>query len=719
MAHTVSPRRPTWIALCIALEGATISGGAFAHGPEHTSESGETSAQSAEPADAVVVTIAAEKPASESASSLVVGHRELDLRPRARSGDVVEAVPGLFAVQHAGGGKANQFFLRGFDADHGTDIAFSVDGVPVNLPSHGHGQGYADLHFVIPELVMSVEAQKGPYYADAGDFATAGSVKLHLASALEEGFAAASVGQFGQMRAVAAVSPSLGETTHLVAAFEAAKQDGPFEHPEGLERMNLYVRGTTEVGRHGEAAVTWMSYRSSWNSSGQLPVRAVCGAAEANSLPPSAYGQPCIDRFGSVDPSEGGNSTRHSFSTRIRWSRGDTDFEAIAYAVRYGFRLRSNFTLFRDDPVHGDAIEQRDDRAVSGVDLHAHHRATIDGHRLTTTIGTAARIDDVANGLEHVLAGQELQAVRSDDVRVMSLSPYVSEDVRLNRFVRLILGVRAERIDGRVSDTRIARPAGASDASGAKSAALLLPKAMAVVSPTPRLDLFADAGRGFHSNDVRGAVLDVNPARLITPAIGYEAGVRLRPFDGLVLSSDACVLDLDSELTWSGDEGTTEPAGRTRRTGVELSARYRVQNVLFADVDATFVRARFRDGAMAGAPVPLAPTRTLSAGIGARPTFGSWTPFAAVRLRSIDARPANADGSLQTQGFTLVDANAGLRFNDMEVALDAQNVLGTAWNEVELATLSRLAYEPRAIEGLHATPGWPRTILGRASIAWR
>jgi outer membrane receptor protein involved in Fe transport len=294
-----------------------------------------------------------------------------------------------------------------------------------------------------------------------------------------------------------------------------------------------------------------------------------------------------------------------------------------------------------------------------------------------------------------------------------ALGLYAEEDARLTRWLRFVLGARADRTDVAVDDLR------GGSAGGTKGAALLSPKLMAVLSPLRELDLFADWGRGFHSNDARGAVLARGAATLMTPATGWEVGARATPLPSLAFSAAAFLLDLESELVWSGDQGTTEPSGATRRYGLELGARYRLSNWLFADLDATFTRARYRENAGNGEAVALAPTRTLTAGVGARPTFGDFTPFAGLRLKAIAARPANEDGSLTAEGFTIVDAQAGLRFRMLEASVDVQNLFDAAWREVQFATTSRLAYEPRAVEGIHYTPGWPRTVMGKLALYWR
>jgi outer membrane receptor protein involved in Fe transport len=648
----------------------------------------------------------------DAASRVHVGHRELELRPRLRPADILEAVPGLFAVQHAGGGKANQYFLRGFDADHGTDVAFFVDGVPVNMVSHGHGQGFSDVHFVIPELVVGLEGYKGPYYAAFGDFATAGAVNMRLAEAFQESYAQFSIGQYGILRGLVVESPSLGDGWRAVLAAEVFKDDGPFVNPEDLTRFNLFGRVTRDLGPHSKASITLMSYGSKWNGSGQIPARAVCGEGEPGSPSPESLGQPCIPHFGYVDPSEGGATQRQMLSVSFSTASEDSDLTAMLYVIQYAFTLYSNFTFFAKDPIHGDEIEQDDDRTVGGFDLRIRKHVHFMGAKFTTTGGLQARVDGIDNALHHDEARVRLEDRISSRIGESELGIFVEETAALNEHVRFVLGARADRIDVNVDD----RLGAAS--SGIQGATRLSPKWMAIVSPTSKLDLFADYGRGFHSNDARGAVQPTNPARLITPATGYEVGSEFRPIRGLALTAAGFLLDLDSELVWSGDEGTTEAAGATRRYGLELGGRYRIGNWLFADVDATLTHAAYRVNAGDGQAVALAPRRTLTAGIGVRPTFGDFTPFGALRVKSIGDRPATEDGSLVAQGYTLVDANAGLRWKNVELGVDAQNLFNATWREVSFATESRLTYEPAPITGIHYSPGWPRTVMGRLAIYW-
>ncbi len=669
--------------------------------------------------ETIEVTVRAEKTGTEAASRTVVGRRELELRPRLRPGDVLEAVPGLFAVQHAGGGKANQYFLRGFDADHGTDVAFFVDGIPVNNVSHGHGQGYTDFHFLIPELVVALEGYKGPYYAHLGDFATAGAVNLSLAEKFDESYAQGQIGQFGIFRGLVIESPDLGDHWRAVMAAEYYQDNGPFLNAQKLGRLNLFARATHDLSHRSKVSLTLMAYGSTWNSSGQIPARAVCGEGEPGIAAPETFGQPCLPRFGTVDPTEGGSTQRQSAQLAFSSVWQGTDLNVMAYLVRYRFGLYSNFTFYRDDPVNGDEIEQTDARVFGGLDMRLRRQLPYRGALFTTSLGAQIRADGIDNGLYHDRARERLETRVNATIGESQVGVYVEEDARLRKWLRLVAGARVQRMDVQVDDPLEDSSTAENATSGAKGATEFLPKFLAAVTPIPQLNLYASYGRGVHSNDARGVVRAREAATLMTPATGYEIGLRATPLRDLNVTAAGFLLDLASELVWVGDEGITEASGQTRRYGLEVGARYRLKNWFFADIDATFVRARFRNNAGNGDAVALAPTRTFTAGVAARPTFGNFTPFVALRVKSIADRPATEDGSLVAQGFTVVDANAGLRWKNIEMAVDAQNLLGATWREVQFATESRLAYEPAPVTGIHYTPGWPRTVIGRATVYWR
>ena len=650
----------------------------------------------------------AKKPV-DGAGHLELSRRELLLRPSRTPGDLLEAVPGLVVVQHAGGGKANQYFLRGFDADHGTDVALFLNGVPLNERSHGHGQGYADFNFVIPELIASLEVHKGPNDARFGDFATAGALEVKYVEHLPDDLVSAEYGQFGQRRVVAAVSPHLGTDSTSLLAVELAASQGPFQVAEDLQKLNLVAGVSHQLGEHSGFSARLMSYGATWNGSGQLPLRAVCGEGEPGFPAPSSYGQPCLERFDSVDPTEGGRTQRQSAETGL-WARErDVEVDARLYAVRYQFGLFSDFTFFADDPRHGDGIEQTDERVTFGGTMRLKTERALGQVRIKSTFGIEARSDDIDNGLYHQQARQRLATVNAAHVVESSTAAFLEERAMLTPWLSTMAALRVERFQATVE------PRDASRQAATAHALLPLPKFGIELTPAANLSLFGNYGRGFHSNDARSTVL--GNASLMAPALGYEAGARFRPRPDLQVYATAFLLDLKSELVWVGDEGTTEASPQSRRIGLELGSRAHFNGWLFADVDLALTRARFITGDAANR-VPLAPTATLTAGLAAHPRFGDYQPFGAYRIRAVADRPANENASLVAQGYVVQDASAGLRYRDIEAAVDVMNVFDVAWRPVNFATTSRLSYEPAPVTSVHFVPGWPRTVIGRATLYW-
>jgi outer membrane receptor protein involved in Fe transport len=639
------------------------------------------------------------------ASDVVVGSRELSMRPRLRAEEILESVPGLFTVQHSGGAKAQQYFLRGFDADHGTDIAFFADGVPLNAVSHVHGQGYTDLHFMIPEVVASLAATKGPYSPSIGDFATAGSVNLRLADHFDESFARAEVGSDGLARALVVESPDLGAAWRAVAAVEVFAEAGQFIHPEDHRRLNGYARVTRVLSEASELSFTAMGYGATWNASGLLPVRAVCGE---NGAP--APGRDCVSRWDSFDPTQGGAAQRAMGSIAYRLRLPKTDVEATAYAVR------SNLKLFLDDTLV-DPLEQDDTRTVIGLNARASRRSRVAGLQLNTSLGFQVRSDGVDNASHHQEQRRRLDTQFSSAIHESELGAYLEEDFRPVPWIRFILGGRLDRVDVAVHDDATNS---AVKLSGVQGDGLFSPKAVAVVSPMPGIDLFVDYGRGFHSNDARGVVHA--GATMLAVATGYEAGVEIRPSRLLSFSATAFLLDLASELVFQGDDGTTVPSGATRREGVECVARYRLHEAIYADAELTVTRARFRHDDGSGSQVPLAPTRMFAAGIGARKPIGALTAMGAIRVKSLADRPATQDGSISAQGFTLIDVQAGIRWRQMELSAELLNSLDQRWREGQFVVasriVSRLPPEAQSVTGLSFTPGWSRELIGRWTLYW-
>lgn len=669
--------------------------------PHAAHEHPESHHEHPEEEEAIRVTVTDTR-APNAASALSVSGGELKMRPRLRPADILEATPGLFAVQHAGGGKANQYFLRGFDIDHGTDIALYVDGIPVNMVSHGHGQGYADMHFLIPELVSSLDAYKGSYDARHGDFATAGALHLKIADHFDESQASLTVGRFGILRGLAISSLELGERLRIVAAGEAYAQDGPFERKEDLFRMNGFARASYDLSDSAKISLSWMSYSGRWNASGQIPEREVKAGR--------------LGRFGFINPAEGGSTQRHSLNLAMEALDHRALFQANIYFVRYLFRLYSDFTFFLDNPELGDMIEQSDDRHILGAQVQVRYHHHLGPLRLETSFGLQGRFDAIENGLFHDYRRERVSTTALSSISQSSIGLFAEEEARLEHWIRLTVGARLDRADVSVDDRLDDRSRVGNNQTGTQGSALISPKAALVLSPLSWMDLFLDFGRGFHSNDARGAVRAADPAKLLTPATGYELGARVRPIKALTISLAAFRLDLDSEQVYVGDAGTTEPSDATRRMGLELGARFYFSRALFADTDMTLTQARYQNSDEEAQWVALAPTRTFTAGLGFRAPFGS---FGSIRLKHLGDRPAKEDASLLAEGFTVVDAQIGHRLGPFEFGVDIQNLFNSEWKEVQFATESRLKNEASPVEEIHFVPGYPFTIMGRVSAFWR
>ncbi|MFY0568700.1 TonB-dependent receptor [Archangium lansingense] len=661
-------------------------------------------------------TVTARRPFT-AASSSTVRDQDFLLRPHPRPADILQVVPGFYVVQHAGGGKANQYFLRGFDADHGTDVALSVDGVPVNMVSHGHGQGYADLNWVIPELIERVEVRKGPYFAQDGDFATAGAVNLVTRRDFETSQLTLGGGSFNTWRGLFVAAPDVEGWSPVVAG-QVYGTNGPFLNPEKLQRYSLFTKVTRQLSDTSTLALTLTSYGSGWNASGQIPLREVNAGR--------------LDRFGTLNDSEGGNSQRHSAYATWRTLVGDDgEVNVMAYAVQYRLSLYSDFTFFSRDPVNGDMIEQNDQRTLLGFNASYRFRRKLGGITFDTTLGTQLRSDSIENGLSYDRARERLETVVDASVREGSLGLYAQEDITFTPWLRAVLGLRADSFGFDVEDHLEDQTTTGTQTSGVEQAARVSPKASLVFTPLPDTDVYVNYGHGFHSNDARGVVRLTDPVTPLTRARGYELGARTRLFDRLDLAGSVFRLDLDSELVWVGDEGTTEARGATRREGLEAEARLKVLPWLFADADLTLTRATYVENAGNGDAVALAPTLILSGGVSARHPSGFYGRLGVLHLGD---RPATEDRFITAEGFTRVDATLGYRGSFYEVNLSVQNLLNTHWREAQFANVSRLqsetgpescpvgtrpSGEADAFEGcedLHFTPGAP--FNAQASVSF-
>ena len=635
------------------------------------------------------VLVTAPPPVTSSSEQLIPG-KDFELRPHGRPADVLRLIPGLIIDQHQGGGKAEQYLLRGFDADHGTDLALFVDGVPVNLRSHAHGQGYADLHFLIPETIRAVDALKGPYFAEHGDFDTAGAVRFLTRDSVEENTLEISGGSFDTQRYLALLSPTRDRVKTLVAA-EGYRSDGPFDHPNGYVRFNLFAKATTDLTEDMRASLSASHYRAEWHGSGELPARAVRSGL--------------VDRFGAIDPNEGGVTERTNVNLDYVWKVGESQKLSVnAYASYYRLTLFNDFTLFLNDPDRGDMINQRDRRWLGGLDAQYEVKQRPLGMPLTTTAGVQYRIDTPRVVLASAVQRHQVGRVQDVDIVEQSVSPFVKLDLVPIEKVRLVTGARGDVFTFDVKE-RVNTTDGR--ASGAATKARPNVKANLILGPWLATELFANFGTGFHSNDARAVIANPKLDALPT-ATGYEAGFKSRILQRTELSATYWFLDLSSELVFVGDDGTTEARGKSHREGLEVATTISLLDWLTFKGDFTWTRrAEFVD---TGFPIPLAPRWTARAELTARLPWGLST---SAEMRYLGDRVADDFGFHTARGYTLFNWNARYRYKALEAFLSIENLADTKWREAQFFFTSRLPGEPAGgVPAVHFTPGNPRTFLG-------
>ena len=630
-----------------------------------------------------------------SATQGVVSARQIDNRPIMRAGEVLEAVPGVIISQHSGEGKANQYYLRGFNLDHGTDFATFVAGVPVNLPTHAHGHGYSDLNFLIPELIAGVQFNKGPYAAEEGDFSTAGASHIRYVNALDKPIVRLSAGGEGWLRAFAAASPPLA-AGHLLAAIEAGHNDGPWERPDDFAKLNGVLRYSRGTSRNA-FSLTGMAYSADWQSTDQIPERAVESGL--------------VGRFGGIDDSLGGSTARYSASAEWQRTASPGVTRVTAYAMKYRLNLISNFTYFLDDPANGDEFEQADRRVVFGG--RATHRV---GGRIADRpseflLGIDLRHDNIGTvGLYHTRDRARLAMIREDSVNQTSVGAYARHDFQWSPWLRSTLGLRADRF---AFDVDAGNPLN----SGQETDGIVSPKASLILGPWAATEVYINWGEGFHSNDARGATITVDPqtgtpAERVTPLVrarGEEVGIRSTRLRHVQATAAWWRLDLDSELLFVGDAGTTEAGRPSTRHGVELSAVYAPRRWLSADADLSFSRARFRDGDPAGPRVPGAVERVVAGGVvveNAGPVFGS------LRVRHFGARDLIEDGSVRSDPATIVNLQTGVAVSPRaRIHVDVFNLMNRKVSDIDYFYRSRLPGEGAdGVDDVHFHPALPRSI---------
>ena len=628
---------------------------------------------------------------SDAASEGSISGAGLQARPLYRPAELLETVPGLIVTQHSGEGKANQYFLRGFNLDHGTDLGIFVDGMPVNMRTHGHGQGYADLGFLIPELANRLEFRKGPYFADEGDFSSAGTTRIGLADRLTGQTALATVGANGYRRVLFAGSPA---DKNLVYGLELLHNDGPWTNPNDLKKLNGVLRFASGSAGNGYS-VTAMAYQGKWNATDQIARRAVDSGL--------------INRFDALDPSDGGKSQRYSLSGQWQRSSADQITQANAYVISSKLNLYSNFTYFLNNQTDGDQFEQSDRRTVTGANIAHTWLGKWGGRAVENTVGLQLRQDDIRVGLFNTVERARTSTTRDDKVGESSAGLYVQNRTAWTDKIRSIAGVRADSYRARISSDTAANSGHARDH-------LVSPKLGMVFGPWAKTEAFANWGRGFHSNDARGTTITVDPASgnatdrvpFLVRSTGQEIGARTVAIPGLVASAALFRLDFDSELLFVGDAGTTEASRPSRRDGFEIDIRYTPLPWLHLDLDYAQTRARFTNSDDAGNRIPGAPERVVSMAA-TIDTLNNW--YGTLQFRYFGQRPLIEDNSVRSGSTPLLSGKIGYKLNkQLRVQLDGFNLAARKASQIDYYYESRLRNEAAGVRDVHFHPVEPRTV---------
>lgn len=629
---------------------------------------------------------------SDAASQGFINAALLKSRPALRPGEVLEFVPGVIVTQHSGDGKANQYFLRGFNLDHGTDFATTIDGMPVNMPTHGHGQGYTDLNFLLPELVQRIEYRKGPYFARAlasGDFASAGAADISYRKRLDAPFGQLSLGERGYRRGVAGGSLDFGGDLSLLGALELARNDGPWALPERLEKNNAVVSLAGGTSARGFSA-SWMAYSARWQSTDQIPQRLIAAGVY--------QGRP-FGRFDAIDTSDGGDTARSSLSAEWHADHAGGRTRVAAYALRYRLELDSNFSYFTDDVDNdGDQFKQRDRRSVASASASHSVDHHLGGVELRSEFGIQVRHDRIRVGLYDSVARQIAGVTREDRVRETLAGVYSQTAAQLSPWLRGVFGLRVDRVHNHVTAL-----ADAAD-SGRATATQVSPKLSLVAGPFARTELFFNAGRGLHSNDARGTTAQVDAVPPLVSSRGFEVGARSEALPGLQSSIALWKLDFDSELVYVGDAGVTEAAAASKRRGVEFNNRYTPLPWLLFDADFAWTHARFANGER----IPNAVDRVASVALTVR-DFGPWS--ASLQWRYLGPGALTEDNSVRSASSLNTNLRVSRKLGaKAELTLDVFNLLDRQINDIQYFYASQLPGEAAPVADRHVHPAEPRTV---------
>jgi outer membrane receptor protein involved in Fe transport len=660
------------------------------------------SAQDTDTLDEMVVTGKAENLLSQAATSSE-GHAdflEIAQRPLARRSEILEVVPGMVTTQHAGGGKATQYFMRGFNLDHGTDFAVSVERMPINMRSHAHGQGYADLNGLLPELVKSVDYTKGTYTARNGDLSTAGSADFVLWEALPQGIASVEMGEHNYYRMLLADSFTLGAGT-LTLGGEWNTYDGPWEREENFQRWNAFAR-YFQGDEENSMSITAMGYGGEWDSSDQIPLRAVQNGS--------------LGLFGNLDDSNGGESQRHSLQFDLKTTKGTEVTRYSAYGVFYDVDLFSNFTYFLDDPMRGDQFEQQEERVIFGGEIVREWQdRQLFGREAEFAAGFQTRHDLVNDiGLYKTERRERHNTVRVDDIYESSYGVFGESTVKWNSWFRTVAGVRADAFYFDVNSDNAAN-------SGDEWSGIVSPKLSAIFGPWNETELYFNLGTGFHSNDARGVNNTVDPTTgdplpgvdPLVRTIGGEFGVRTQVIPTLTSTLSLWWLDSDSELVYVGDAGLNEAGPSSRRFGIEWTNYWRPCDWVSVDGEIALTHGRFLDVG-ADDRIPNSIPVMFSGGIALGHEEGF---FGSMRARAFVGRPLEESGDIEGKNTFTLNAQVGYRTKDWEVALECLNLLDREYSDIEYYYPSQLSTEAAPVDDIHFHPAEPRMV--RVKMTYR
>lgn len=638
-------------------------------------------------------------PERSNSTTEVIQALDVRTRPVNNSQELLQLVPGLFIAQHAGGGKAEQIFFRGFDIDHGTDLQVSADGMPVNMVSHAHGQGYADLHFVIPETIDKLHVHKGPYDARFGDFATSGTVEFQTRNSIDKSEVKVEAGMFDSKRAVAQIR--LLDKRHFLSqrkesayiAGEYAFTDAYFNSKQDFNRMNLFGKYAGQLGERTHLTLSASTFGAAWNASGQVPQRAI----EAGR----------IDRFGAIDDDEGGNTTRtNAYATLTNAMENGGLFKNQLYVVKYDFNLYSNFTFFAADSVNGDMIAQTDDRTIYGYTGSYGRTTSLGGLPFRFNAGLGARYDKADISLKNAVERVVFDTIVSGELDQLNANAYVDGSVNLTEKFRINAAARLDVFRFMYTDAQ-----GVDSVSGDAVQQRVSPKLNFTYEVSDRAQIYLRTGMGFHSNDARAVVVD-KASRTLPRAYGADLGTNFKPTSRMLVNVALFGLYLESELVFVGDGGVVETSNATQRVGIDFSLRYQVAKKLFADIDVNAVQGRIQDVPEGEDLIPLAPNFTTIGGLAYKQDKGL---NASLRYRYIADRPANEGNTVVAEGYFLLDAVASYRLKNLEIGVSAENLLDVDWNQAQFDTESRLSDEAEPVSELHFTPGTPFFLKGIVS----